>query len=266
MFERIAIAGDDAGIAGMLAHVPATRVACLIAASRRPQHLPAITRLAAAIDKPVLVQPPTSQPADAQFEQALARTGADSLVCHSYSMLFPPTVLSLVKYQAVNVHAALLPRNRGPNPLQWAIIRGEDRTGVTLHVMSDGFDEGDIVAQEQVPILPQDTWRTLAERVEKATLVLLQREMPAILKGNFRRKPQDPSLATRNPRLNADSPRIEFDRMTDWEIYNLIRSQVAPLPGAYLDSDGRRIRFAEMLSLEEVSRLRRQHHAQGMTP
>jgi methionyl-tRNA formyltransferase len=257
--DRVALAGDADGIPDLLRNVPVDRVACLIAASRRPQYLDALSKLAVRIGKPLLIQPAATDLQYRDFVSGFESARIDFLICNSYSMLLPPDLLSRIEYRAINVHAALLPRNRGPNPIQWAIIRGEERTGVTLHFMSDRFDEGDIVAQRPVDILPSDTWVSLSLRMKTAAAALLQSEVPAILRGKFSRITQNSALATRNPRLNANSPRIDFDKMSDQEVCNLIRAQVAPLEGAYLDLGERRIRFPQMLSLKEVAALRQQY-------
>ena len=99
--------------------------------------------------------------------QQLAQTAPTRILVHSYSMILRPDVLSLVDYDALNIHAAL-PRNRGPNPVQWALIHDEAETGVTLHYLDDGLDTGDIVAQERIGISDADTWVTLSKRLRQA--------------------------------------------------------------------------------------------------
>lgn len=228
-----------------------------MAASLRPQYVEEVQQLGRQAGVPLLVQP---RPDSADYRRFLAEfRGArfDLVMCCSYSMRIQPAMLEAVNYNAVNVHASLLPRNRGPNPIQWAIMRDESRTGVTLHYMEDGIDTGDIVAQTAEPIHDADTWVSLTERVNSATAPLLAAHLAAILDGSAPRRPQAATEASHNPRLTSESPRIDFSTMSDREVFNLIRAQVRPLRGAFLETiDGQRRYFPEYLSMNEVAFLR----------
>lgn len=258
-FSRVALVGDAVGLPVLLEHVPSDRIACIVVAEIRERPESVVGPLARE-GVPVLTQPRRRSDAYAAFGEAFARLQPDLLLCNSYAMKVGPDILALVSGNAINAHAALLPKNRGPNPIQWAILRGDSLTGVTLHYMVDEIDAGDIVAQRAVPITDCDSWLTVRDRVNTALRDLIATELPGILAGTNPRTPQDAASATVNPRLTPDSPRIDFERMTDEAIYNLVRAQVHPLAGAYLDlPDGHRRRFTEMLTREEVVRLRRDH-------
>lgn len=227
----------------------------MVVASIRPR--PASTAAFESRGAQILTQPRRSSPEYAAFVEALADQRPDLILCNSYSMKLGSDLLGLVQGNAINAHSALLPRNRGPNPIQWAIIRGETTTGVTLHYMVDEIDAGDIVAQRPVPIEPDETWVTVRDKVNAATRALLHAELPVILGGRNRRVPQDERHATLNTRLTPDSPRIDFGTMTDDDVYNLARAQVHPLMGAYIEtSDGERTRFPDGLSRNAIARLR----------
>lgn len=257
--KRVALAADGAGIGALRRHVPRGRIACVVAASRRPQYLEQLQAVAAALGVPLLVQPPRGDASFAQFSRSLAALGTDLLVCHSYSMIFPCEVLDAVAGNAVNVHAALLPKNRGPNPVQWCLIRGESVTGVTLHFMGEEADEGDIIAQRRISISDEDTWVTLNRRCDAEAEALLAEFLPLVLEGTAPRTAQSAHEATRNRRLTPDFPRIHWARMADRDVFNLIRAQVAPLGGAFFERDGTRVVVDHYLPLLEVASLRYRH-------
>lgn len=254
--QRLLVVGDAYGVPEVLARVPPQCVAGIIAAEIRPQYHEELRHLANGIGAPLFIQPQPDSPDYADFFSGLAELSPDSLICHSYSMLIRSDVLGLVNGRAFNVHMALLPRNRGPNPIQWALIHGDRETGVTLHVMDEGFDSGSIVDQQPVEILGMDTWLTLLSRLKAAKSKLLDRTIPSLLNGNWQAMPQDEGLVLHNARIPADSFKIDFTGMSDIQIYNLIRAQVAPLRGAYLDAPSGRVRFTELILLEEVVEMR----------
>lgn len=255
MCNRIAVVGDAWGVPTVLAHLPSETVACIVCAALVAQ--PELEELAGKLGVPLLVQPRFNSLDYEAFSKDFAALQPDLLLCNSYSMILRPDVLATVSYNAINAHAALLPKNRGPNPIQWSIIRGEEQTGVTLHYMNDSLDSGDIVAQKAVNIAFTDTWDLVQAKVAEAINLIWEEQIGAILEGNNARTPQDESEAVENQRLNPDSPEIHFDTMSDLEIYNLIRAQVAPLGGAFVQhTDGSRTYFDSWISYESVIALR----------
>lgn len=255
--QRLLVVGDTYGVPAILARVPSECVVGIIAAEIRPQYLEELKNIAGGLGVPLLVQPRVNSPNYLDFFSGLTRLCPDSLICHSYSMLIRGDVLNLVSGHAFNVHMALLPRNRGPNPIQWALIHGDQKSGVSLHVMDEGFDSGSIVDQESINISTMDTWLTLLSILKVATSKLLDRAMPLLLNGNWQATQQDERIALHNTRIPSESFEINFAVMSDLQIYNLIRAQVAPLKGTYLDTSSGRVRFTEIISLEKVAEMRK---------
>jgi methionyl-tRNA formyltransferase len=254
---RALLVGDNVGLPLLLRTVPRAAVTAVMAASLRPHYLDDLGQLARQTGVLFLVQPRVDSTEYPRFLKEFRGARFDLLICCSYSMLIQPAMLKAVEYNAVNVHASLLPRNRGPNPIQWAIIKDELTTGLTLHYMDDGIDTGDIIAQADEPIHDADTWVSLTERVSGRTAPLLAAHLPAILDGAAPRRSQSAAEATQNPRLTPESPRIDLATMSDREVFNLIRAQVRPLHGAFLEaSDRQRRHFPEYLSMDGVARLR----------
>src|SRR2546423_11239355 len=97
--------------------------------------------------------------------------------------MLPPEVLACAKRGAYNMHGSLLPKYRGRAPVNWAVLHGETETGATLHYMTEKPDQGDIVAQTAVPILPDDTAQEVLEKVTVAAELTLHRVLPFVVLG-----------------------------------------------------------------------------------
>lgn len=138
-------------------------------------------------------------------------------------------------------HDSLLPEYRGFAPTVWAIINGEDHTGVTLFRITEEVDAGDIVDQERIPIDADDTVAAVMDRVTQTYLVILERNLDRLLNGNVLCRPQDNSRATYTCKRTPEDNRIDWT-MSSEQIYNLIRAASAPYPGAYTYFSGKRIR------------------------
>ena len=249
--------GDTCGLPRLLRVLGGRGVQGLVRAEIRPEQEPELSELAAANDLPLLVQPRLDSPDYAEFAARVASMAPELIVVDSYSMLLRPDVLAIPELGALNVHFAPLPRYRGPNPTQWAIINGETETGVTLHWMTDAIDAGDIVAQRLTGIGFDETWVDVNRRLDAIAEELLTETLPRVLEGAAESTPQDESAATVSRRRTPEDGRIDWS-MGDVEIYNLIRALVPPLPGAFYERDGERVVIDRRLTLEEVAELRAQ--------
>ncbi len=253
---NIALFGDFDGIQQLLQALPAENIKCLIAATNRPQYHDEIMEIAKKSNHTFLIQPALNSSYYGLFLEKFLSFNIDFIFCKSYSMILRSDLLSSVNYNAINFHASLLPANRGPNPVNWAIIKGETKTGITLHYMDDGLDSGDIIAQKEIEISFDDTWVTLLNKIKRDQIKFMKEKFSAILVGENSRTPQPKNIFEKNKRLDPNYPKIEFNSMDDLQIYNLIRAQVHPLPGAYLLKDEKRTYYNTYLSYEEVKKLR----------
>lgn len=257
ILTRLVLFGDDFGISNLMARIDSDRIACIVAASNRPHMHAPVQSMAQRAKVPFLIQPSFTDTASyAHFVGALSALSPDSAFSHSYSMLVQADILALVEGRAFNIHASLLPKNRGPSPLQWALIHDDAETGVTLHVMDTRFDGGAIIDQEPFPINDEDTWVTLTKRLAPATHSMLDRTLPTLLNGQWRTLLQDESRARANPRIDRDGLAIDFAHMTDRQVFNLIRAQVAPLKGAYIPHPEGRLYLPNFVPLIEIPALR----------
>jgi methionyl-tRNA formyltransferase len=256
---RIALFGDQVGIPQLLEVIPKEACACLVVSAIRPESHGPVRKLAQNLSIPFVIQPRKKDREYSLFVEEMTRLDPTMILCNSYSLLIRDEVRQLVGPHALNIHGALLPKNRGCNPIQWAIIKREQEFGVTMHRMDGSFDTGDIVAQRTFPIYEEDTWVDVRNRLNKETELLLKESAPLLLKGEYSCLRQDKLSATYNERLTPDTPRIDFVTMNDRDIYNLIRAQVAPLKGAYIDTEKGRIHFSERLNMDDVQQLRSQY-------
>ncbi|MDR3051904.1 MAG: methionyl-tRNA formyltransferase [Oscillospiraceae bacterium] len=162
---------------------------------------------------------------------ALANLAPDCVVTAAFGQILSQALLDIPRRGAVNVHASLLPRYRGPAPINWCIINGERITGVTTMLTDAGVDTGDILLQQQVEILPHETAGALSERLAHAGAALLVRTLAAVEAGNCPRAAQDAALASRHPMLRKDLGRVDW-ALPACRIANLVRG-TDPWPGAY---------------------------------
>lgn len=199
---------------------------------------PPVKRAAQAMGYPVVQPESIRSPA---VQEALAREHPDIIVVTAFGQILPKTLLSLPKMGAVNVHASLLPKYRGPAPIQWAIINRETETGVTTMRMDEGLDTGDILMAQTVPILPRETAETLHDRLADAGAALLVGTLRGIADKTVVPVPQDHSAATYAPMLQKKDGRIDWTRPAD-RIEAFIRG-MTPWPGAFTFFRERRIRI-----------------------
>lgn len=251
MIDRVIIFGDTIGIPQLLRNLPVSKIVGIVASATRPNQHPYLLESANKHDIPFLVQPKHSSPDYHDFVYRVKDIQPSLIVCHSYSLLLRPDILAIPKYGAVNVHGALLPAYRGSNPIQWALINREAQVGVTMHYMSERFDEGDIIAQKVVPIHLEDTWVDIQSRMHTSADMLLTEQLPLLLRGENTRKKQDESRASYFRRRTPEDGQFSWD-MPVIDIYNLIRALVRPHPGAFFFRNGVKIVLDQYMSLNEV--------------
>jgi len=184
---------------------------------------------------------PVYQPADPNdpaFVAAMQALQPDLLFSCYYRHMLKQPLLDLPRLGALNLHGSLLPRYRGRCPLNWVLVHGEIETGVTLHYMEVKADRGDIVAQERVPITPDDTAVTLFARMTAAAAKLFRETYPLFRSGQTPRLPQDHSQASYFGGRGPEDGRIDWGKPAT-AIYNLMRAVTHPYPGAFTVLAGR---------------------------
>lgn len=163
--------------------------------------------------------------------EELEKYEADVIVVAAFGQILPKEVLDMPKYGCINVHASLLPKYRGASPIQWAILNGDDETGVTTMQMGVGLDDGDILLQKKVPISSEDTGGSLFDKLSKVGADLLIETLHRIEKNDIVRIPQDGEKATHVGLIKKDFGILSFDEENKY-ILNKIRA-LNPWPSAF---------------------------------
>jgi methionyl-tRNA formyltransferase len=190
-------------------------------------HMPAVKVLA--LQKGLTVLQPTKL-RDGVVAKQLAALRPDLFVVVAYGRILPPDLLAVPRLGSWNVHASILPELRGAAPIQWAIIRGETMTGITIMRMEEGLDTGPIAAQATEAILPTDTAGTLSARLAPLGARLLVATLPTIIHGTAPLREQDHASATLAPPLDKADGLLDF-RQTALAVSARSRG-VDPWPGA----------------------------------
>ncbi len=173
--------------------------------------------------------------------KVIAEARPDVLVVVAYGRILKEQCLALPPKGCINVHPSLLPKYRGPAPIQHAILNGDEVTGVTTMFMDVGMDTGDIILQREVPISPDDTAGTLSEKLSKVAAELLVETLDLLEQGIAPRLPQDHSQATYAPILPPEIAHLDFSQPAE-KLRNIIRA-LNPEPGAYAFFRGKRVKF-----------------------
>jgi methionyl-tRNA formyltransferase len=199
---------------------------------------PAVKVAAARLGLPVMQPERVRAP---EVEQALRALAPDLFVVVAYGRILPQALLDVPRRGPWNVHASLLPRLRGAAPIQWAIIRGDARTGVAVMRMEAGLDTGPVAAVREVAIDDDDTAATLGLKLATVGAPLLVETLPAILDGSVRLTVQDGAAATLAPPLTKEDGRLRFDAPA--RTVSARARGVDPWPGATALLDGEPVRL-----------------------
>ncbi|MBI3616127.1 MAG: methionyl-tRNA formyltransferase [Candidatus Omnitrophica bacterium] len=166
---------------------------------------------------------------------------AELAVVVAYGRILPSSVIRAFQKGAINLHASLLPKFRGAAPIQWALIRGETETGVTIFQLDEQLDHGPILYQTLHPIRPEDTAVTLSESLAKIGAEALVKTLDLLETGSIRPKPQDESHISAAPRLTKQEGIIDW-KLGCQEIHNRVRG-LQPWPGAITHLTGQPIKL-----------------------
>ena len=194
---------------------------------------------------------PVLQPSnlkDPGFQQELKELAADLQIVVAFRML-PEAVWDMPPLGTFNLHASLLPNFRGAAPINWALIQGEQETGVTTFFLQHEIDTGNILFQEKVAILPEDNLGSLYEKLMGMGADLVLRTVEAIAAKNIHAKPQDESLAIHKaPKIFKETGKIDWTASAT-SIHNLIRG-LSPYPGAWTELQGKTCKIFTSTTLE----------------
>lgn len=166
-----------------------------------------------------------------ESQDVLQRIAPDVIVIIAYGQIIPARLLPIPKLGWINLHASLLPKYRGAAPINWAIVNGETKTGLTTMRIDAGMDTGEMLLQTEMAIGPRETTPELAARMSEAGAPLMVETLRGLAAGTLQARPQNHAEATYAPLLKKEDGRIDWTRSAN-EIYNRMRG-FTPWPGAY---------------------------------
>ena len=188
---------------------------------------------------------PVYQPAkvrDPEFIRVLEELQPEVIVVAAFGQIIPQAILDLPKYGCVNVHASLLPAYRGAAPIQWAVINGEEESGVTIMQMDAGLDTGDMLTKVVVPLEREETGGSLFEKLSQAGAKLLVETLEKLEAGTVVPEKQPEESTTEYARMiKKEDGKIDWSRNAA-EIERLIRG-MNPWPSAYTKLNGKTVKI-----------------------
>jgi methionyl-tRNA formyltransferase len=188
-----------------------------------------------------------------KYKEALDKFKPELVICKAFGEIVPRFFLEYPKYKAINIHFSLLPKYRGAVPIQKAILEGDKKTGITIMLMSEGLDEGDILEQFEEDILDNDTNQNLRERLVKKSREVLPDILEKWINGEIKPKKQENSKATYcwQKDISKENAEIDWDSEEPEYIERKIRAMI-PWPVAWTMMDGKRMKIfrAEIVNIE----------------
>jgi methionyl-tRNA formyltransferase len=175
-----------------------------------------------------------------EWRERIAALQPDLILSVYYRHMIGTRILALPRLGAWNLHGSLLPGYRGRAPINWAILHGEPRIGMTLHRMVKSADAGAVVDQEGVDLSPRDTAEQAFRKVLPCARRVIARQIDALLMGTETETPQDEAKATYFGGRKPEDGRIAWTQ-TSAQIFNLIRAVTDPYPGAFTEVGGARL-------------------------
>jgi methionyl-tRNA formyltransferase len=189
---------------------------------------------------------------DSSFLDTFRKLNPEMVVVVAFGQILPKAIIDYPLMHCLNIHPSLLPKYRGAAPLNWQIIRGEIKTGVSIMIMDEGMDSGDIILQEETELGAAETYGGLHDRLAELGATLLVKSIEQMVEETAKRKPQDASGVTFAPRLKKETGKIDWNDKV-FDIVNLIRG-LSPTPAAYTQLEGHALKiFAAEVNQNKVS-------------
>ena len=204
-----------------------------------------------ALEKKLNIFQPEKITNNTEFKDEIKALNPDLVCVVSYGVILPKSFLKIPRLGCINVHPSMLPKYRGSAPIQWAILNGDKKTGVTIMYLNEKMDAGDIIIQKEVEIGEDETTGELWNRLSKIGAELLIESIKNIENGTAVRTVQ-PEEFTLAPMLTKDMSKIDWKLKTSADIKNLVRG-LNPIMGAFSFLNGKKIKFwkVQKISKEE---------------
>jgi len=194
-----------------------------------------------ALEKSLKIYQPEKVRKNEEFINEIKNLNPDLIIVVAYGKILPKEILDIPKLGCINVHASILPKYRGAAPIQWAVINGEETTGVTTMYMDIGMDTGDMILTKETKIGQEETTGELWDRLSKIGGELLIETVKQIEQGTAPRNKQGDDFCLA-PMLNKEMAKINWEEKTASQIHNLVRG-LNPIMGAYTFLNGKKLKF-----------------------
>lgn len=185
--------------------------------------------------------------------EAIINLAPDLMITAAFGQFLPTKLLDAAKIAAINVHGSLLPKYRGGAPIQYAVMNGDQETGVTIMYMVKAMDAGDILAQKAIPITKDDDSGTMFEKLSLVGRDLLMQTLPQLVSGTIKATHQDESQVVFSPNISREQERIDY-QMTAQQIDEHVRG-LRPVPIGNMVIDGIVTKIYDVTPLEENTSL-----------
>lgn len=187
---------------------------------------------------------------DPEVMNFLETTKPDAMVVVAYGLKIPAAMLTFTPYGCINLHSSLLPKYRGASPIQWALLNGDQITGVTTMQMDEGWDTGDMLMSNTIRINEEDNFASLHDRLADLGADLLVETLHQLAAGGITPTPQNEAEATYARKLTEEDLAIEWSRSSR-ELFNKVRA-LNPWPGARTELNGEKIKvWSARISTED---------------
>ncbi|HMN47504.1 MAG TPA: methionyl-tRNA formyltransferase [Ignavibacteriaceae bacterium] len=193
-----------------------------------------------AVENNIPVYQPEKLKGNTEFVEQMKSLKPDLFVIVAFRIL-PKEIFEIPKFGSFNLHASYLPKYRGAAPIQWALINGDEETGLTTFKLAEKVDTGNIYLQQKIEIFPDDNFETLHDRMSELGSKLVLDTVNLIENGKYELKKQDDSLASPAPKITKEICKIDWNKSAE-EIHNLIRG-LSPFPGAYFSFNNKVIKI-----------------------
>jgi methionyl-tRNA formyltransferase len=175
------------------------------------------------------------------FREELQSYKPDVMVVAAYGRILPKSLLELASHGCLNIHGSLLPAHRGAAPIQWSVINGDEKTGITIMQMDEGMDTGDMLLQSAIPVTDTDTAGSMFDKLSALGGKTIREALVLLKQDKLKPEKQDESLATNAPMLKKEDGIIDWKKSAR-DIHCLIRG-LDPWPSAYCFYEGKRMRL-----------------------
>jgi methionyl-tRNA formyltransferase len=253
---KIVVAGTHFGVNQLLKWTPPRYVSAILVPYNRPESINFLKFVSFVKKIPLLVHNKFGTVEQSESLKKIENLKCNCLISNSYPLIFKSDILNYFGENIFNFHAALLPKNRGCDPVNWSIMNGDKFTGLTFHQINEGTDTGKIMHQSKIEIDFEDTWISVLEKIQIIKKDIFEKSFTDILSGKYQLLPQNEAEATFNKKITEKDLKIDFDSMSDLQIYNLIRANISPSKPAFYIKNNKKIELKKFVPFSKISSLR----------